>query len=88
MKYIAFWCGSMFPFGIYRQWNATLDPRNDLIGNRIFYSVTNGIVYISPFGIIKFADIFNRIDIKYNKKDSSLYPSCYIETNGFNYNLF
>ena len=85
---MGFWCGTMFPFGIYRQWYAISEKKNDLIGNRIFYSFINGIVYISPLGIIKFADIFNRVDIKYNNKNLYLYPSCYTETSGFNYNLF
>ena len=45
----------------------------------------NGIVYISPFSIVKLFNLMNRIDIHYNKLDKLKYSSSYEELLGINY---
>ena len=85
-KIVVLWQISMFPYGIYRQWNCEHKPPFNLFGHRVLGSLGNGIVYVSPFGICKLFDLVNRLDIEYNKRDKTQYISPYFELFGKNYN--
>ena len=82
------YCLVMFPYGTYRQWNTQLETPYDLLGYRILSSSMNGVYYISPFGVTKIFNLFNRLDIKYHNLDKDKYKSSYEELLGFNYNTF
>jgi hypothetical protein len=81
------WCMVMFPYGFYRQWNSKLEAPTDLLGHRVVFSLTNGIIYISPFGLFKLFNQFNRFDIEYNKLDKEQYKKAYEETIGYNHRM-
>ena len=81
------YCGIMFPYGFYRQQNTKMPEGLDLYGHRLCISTCNGIIYMSPFGIIKIFNQMNRIDIKHNKRDKLKYPNTYEELLGTNYDI-
>jgi len=74
----------MFAYGVYRQYTATMRPPMDLIGYRTILSVTNGLVYASPFGLFSLLRLVNRTDVWATGKDATLYKDCYEETFGYN----
>ena len=76
----------IFSYGMYRQWHCKENPPFNLIGHRVLFSVGNGFLYISPFGIFKLFNLVNRLDIAYNKRDKTQYTSPYVEMFGENYN--
>jgi hypothetical protein len=78
------WCMFMFPYGVYRQWNAYLEPPIDLLGHRTALSLLNGMVYISPIGVVKLFNQIDRFDIEYHKLDKKKYEKVYEEINGYN----
>jgi hypothetical protein len=82
------WCMVMFPYGVYRQWNCHLEPPYDLLGHRIIGSSMNGLYYISPLGVTKIFDLFNRIDIKYHNLEKKNYKDSYKELLGYNDRMF
>lgn len=82
------WCGIMFPYGFYRQWNAKQIDSLDLYSHRVLFSLGNGVTYVSPFGLCKIFNLVNRIDIMYNKHDMTKYKKSYEELNGYNHNVF
>jgi hypothetical protein len=86
-KFILGWCGTMFPYGVYRQWKCKMEPPYDLYSTRIIWSCLNGVCYTTPLGIFRLNDFANRIDIYYNNRDMKKYQSAYRELLGENYNI-
>jgi hypothetical protein len=87
-KLAAGYCSTMFVYGFARQMRCTMRPEDSLYSDRIFYSTVNGLYYGSslflPFPLIRIAD---RIQIRYQGLDQTLYSSSYREIRGENRNL-
>ena len=84
MKLFFLWSGSMSTYGMYRQYNTTVSEKYNLFGHRLAFSIANGVLYTTPYGIIKMLSLMNRIDIKINKKEPNMYLDCYGEILGYN----
>ena len=82
------WCMVMFPYGTYRQWKCEIREPFDLYGHRVLGSCINGIYYMSPLGVVKIFDLFNRVDVKYRNLDKEKYKNSYQELLGYNYSTF
>jgi hypothetical protein len=64
MIYITRWFLPMFTYGAYRQFPIKQEYPNELFTTRIFFSITNGVIYtLPPYGIFKLVNLINRTDI-------------------------
>lgn len=75
--FIGQWVTVMFPYGFIRQFN-TVPKENEkgLIVEKIIFSTVNGLMYLSPVGIIKLFNTMARAEIAMsgqNPKDHSIY---------------
>lgn len=86
MKYIPHYMIGMFTYGFIRGMRSKYDEPNNLLGTRIVYSVGNGFIYASPFGLKKIIDTIDRLDVYITDKDKEKYKSIYEEGMGKNMN--
>lgn len=80
------WICVMFPYGALRQWRCEIDPPMNLAGDRAIYSLCNGVMYSSPFGVMQLIKQFNRIDVAWSNYHKNNYKKEYEELVGVNYN--
>lgn len=72
----------MFSYGFLRCIRADYAEEYNIMGKKLGFSIMNGIVYASPFGVPKLFNMFDRIDIYLNEKDSLKYDDVYVECKG------
>lgn len=72
----------MFSYGFLRTMRAEYIEKYNVFGKKVGISLMTGIVYASPFGVPKLMDLFDRVDIYINKKDSTKYEYAYEECQG------
>ena len=85
----------MFPYGFARQFNSTgdVDPWGNrkpepLITEKCIQSTVNGIIYISPIGIVEMFKLLSRVEIKLTGKEPKDHPMYYYEFTRSNNNVF
>lgn len=83
----------MFPYGFARQFNSKVDcsgnsKSDPLITEKCVQSVLNGIIYISPIGIIQMFKLLSRVEIKLTGKEPKDHPEYYYELTRSNNNVF
>ena len=83
-KYYLRYVAVMFPYGMYRQWRADIQPPYDLYGYRFAGSVLSGCYYSTPYGVLQIFSLMNRVNIHYEGRDPSVYPQPYNEIFGLN----
>ena len=87
-KIAAGYCSTMFVYGFARQMRCTMRPEDNLYSDLILYSLVNGVMYgnlLCPGSpIMRTAD---RIQIRYQGLDQTLYSSSYREIRGENRNM-
>lgn len=71
-----------FSYGFLRCMRAEYIEPYNILGKKLCFSVLNGMIYASPFGIPKLFNLFDRADIYLNKKDSTKYHDVYVEYGG------
>ncbi len=79
---LSYYMAGMFSYGFLRSMRADYNEPYNVIGKKIGFSIMNGIIYATPFGIPKLFNIFDRADIYLNKKDSTKYDDVYVECKG------
>ena len=57
---------------------------NDLISTRLFLSTQNGILYVTPAGILELMKLLNRIHIYVSNRDPDKYKEAYQEVDVIN----
>ena len=83
----------MFPYGFARQFNSTVDlcgnsKSDTLLTEKCVQSVANGMIYISPIGILQMFKLLSRAEIKLTGKEPKDHPMYYYELVRSNYNVF
>jgi len=90
---IGSWIIPMFSLGFAREYNTLLYINTQRsFKERVFMSTVNGLIYSSPYGLIKLRDLKKRIDIeeninKYHEK-YHIESACYNEICGTNYKKY
>lgn len=74
------WIGTMFFYGFARGLNSEYDKSRESFVTRLLLSTGNGVIYTTPYGIIKLKHLVDR----YNKKQD---PMIYYECFGINKNI-
>ena len=87
-KIAAAYCGTMFAYGFARQMGCTMRPEKNLYSDRVLYSIANGVLYGNPFffgsPLLRTVD---RMQIRYQGLDPTLYTASYYEICGENRNV-
>ena len=81
------WCIPMFTFGFIRQYRSIPDDKKkELFTDKCIGCATNGIIYSSPFGIIKLYDLARRTEIYTTNENPKDHKNAYYEFLKYNYN--
>ena len=78
----------MFTFGFIRQYRCIPDDnkKKELFIDKCFGCAMNGIIYVSPFGIIKLYDLARRSEIYTTNENPKDHKNAYYEYIKYNYN--
>ncbi len=88
LKY-AYYMMGMFSYGFLRNMRAEYAEPENVLGTRVGHSLLNGVVYMSPCGVLYLRDFVNRADVYWTDKNPEKYEKIYRESSGYkNKNVF